>query len=430
MAEKNKTSVLKPFPKNFWIVIVMEFFERGSYYGVMSVLSVYLVMDVAQGGLGFSKVSVGVIKSTITPLLYLLPILSGAIADRFGYKITLTFAFIVMSIGYFLTSLVTSYELVFASLLLMVIGAGFFKPIISGTIARVTDESNSTLGFGIYYWSINLGAFLFPLILVPLLKNISWSLIFVMAAIGTGWLLFLNLFFYKEPEKPADTKSILGVLKNAVFVLKDFRFVVMIVIYSGFWILYFQMFDTVLWYLTERMDMTSFDRVINTVLSLFIQNPNWKFDAEHVTVINALTIIVLQLVVSNIVKNKKALPTMIAGIAMGTAGMAMLAISTSPWIFIAGIIIFSIGEMTAHPKFISYVGLIAPESKKALYLGYAFLYGVLGSGIGGILGASLYEIFVKEMNKPAILWLVFSSIGIITIIGLFLYNKFLSPKKV
>ena len=430
LAEKNKTSVLKPFPKNFWIVIVMEFFERGSYYGVMSVLSVYLVMDVAQGGLGFSKVSVGVIKSTITPLLYLLPILSGAIADRFGYKITLTFAFIVMSIGYFLTSLVTSYELVFASLLLMVIGAGFFKPIISGTIARVTDESNSTLGFGIYYWSINLGAFLFPLILVPLLKNISWSLIFVMAAIGTGWLLFLNLFFYKEPEKPADTKSILGVLKNAVFVLKDFRFVVMIVIYSGFWILYFQMFDTVLWYLTERMDMTSFDRVINTVLSLFIQNPNWKFDAEHVTVINALTIIVLQLVVSNIVKNKKALPTMIAGIAMGTAGMAMLAISTSPWIFIAGIIIFSIGEMTAHPKFISYVGLIAPESKKALYLGYAFLYGVLGSGIGGILGASLYEIFVKEMNKPAILWLVFSSIGIITIIGLFLYNKFLSPKKV
>lgn len=428
--KKDKASVLKSFPKNFWVVIIMEFFERGSYYGVMSVLSVYLVMDIAQGGLGFSKVSVGVIKSTITPLLYLLPILSGAIADRFGYKITLTFAFIVMSIGYFLTSLVTSYELVFASLLFMVIGAGFFKPIISGTIARVTDESNSTLGFGIYYWSINLGAFLFPLIVVPLLKNISYSLIFIMAAIGTGWLLFLNLFFYKEPERPVDTKTILEVLKNAVLVLKDFRFVIMIVIYSGFWILYFQMFDTVLWYLTERMDMTSVDRIINTILSLFIQNPNWKFDAEHVTVINALTIIVLQIFVSNIVKNKKALPTMIAGIAMGTIGMAILAISTSPWIFIGGIIIFSIGEMTAHPKFISYVGLIAPESKKALYLGYAFLYGVLGSGIGGILGASLYEIFVKEMNKPAILWLVFSSIGIVTIIGLFLYNKFLSPKRV
>ena len=80
----------------------MEFFERGSYYGVMSVLSVYLVLSTKDGGLGFSKESVGVIKSTITPLLYLLPIISGAIADRYGYKKTLMFAFIVMSSGYFL----------------------------------------------------------------------------------------------------------------------------------------------------------------------------------------------------------------------------------------------------------------------------------------------------------------------------------------
>src|SRR3989339_1514605 len=127
----NKSSGIKSFPRNFWTVIVMEFFERGSYYGVMSVLSVYLVLSIDEGGLGFSKESVGIIKSTITPLLYLLPILSGALADRFGYRKTLFFAFTVMSIGYFLTSISTSYGLVFASLLLMVTGAGFFKPIIS-----------------------------------------------------------------------------------------------------------------------------------------------------------------------------------------------------------------------------------------------------------------------------------------------------------
>ena len=90
--DKAKGSGYKSFNKNFWTVITMEFFERGSYYGVMSVLSVYLVLDIAKGGLGFSKESVGVIKSTITPLLYLLPILSGAIADKFGYKKTLMFA--------------------------------------------------------------------------------------------------------------------------------------------------------------------------------------------------------------------------------------------------------------------------------------------------------------------------------------------------
>jgi MFS family permease len=159
-------------------------------------------------------------------------------------------------------------------------------------------------------------------------------------------------------------------------------------------------------------------------------NLNWKFDIEHVTVINAGTIILLQIVVSNIVKNTKALPTMIVGITMGTIGMAVLAISANIWVFMIGIIIFSIGEMTAHPKFISYVGLIAPEEKKALYLGYAFLYGVLGSGIGGILGANLYVHFVDNLNQPGTLWLVFSMIGVVTIIGLILYNKFLAPKTV
>lgn len=426
---EKKKSGIKSFSKNFWTVIVMEFFERGSYYGVMSILSVYLVLDISQGGLGFSKESVGVIKSVITPLLYFLPILSGAIADQFGYKKTLTFAFVVMSLGYFLTSISTEYLHVFLSLMLMVTGAGFFKPIISGTIARTTDESNSSLGFGIFYWTINLGAFLVPLILIPYLKGIGWNYIFLMAAVGTGWLILLNLFVYKEPERPQTQKSIFEVFKGIALVIKDFRFIIMIAIYSCFWILYFQMFDTVLWYLTEYMDMAPVNSAVNSVLALFSENPSWKFEAEHVTVINAGTIILLQLIISSIVKNTKALPTMIFGIALGTIGMGILAISTHAWVFMAGIMIFSIGEMTAHPKFISYVGLIAPPDKKALYLGYSFLYGVIGSGIGGVLGAYTYVKFVTEMGRPGLLWFMFSMIGVATIIGLLLFNKYLAPKK-
>jgi len=176
------------------------------------------------------------------------------------------------------------------------------------------------------------------------------------------------------------------------------------------------------------VDMTPVNILVNKFLSLFTQNANWKFDPEHVTVINAGTIIALQLIVSSIVKNTKALPTMIVGIALGTLGMGILSISMHAWVFIAGIVIFSIGEMTAHPKFISYVGLIAPPDKKALYLGYSFLYGVIGSGIGGILGATLYVRFVDGMNRPDLLWLIFTFIGIFAIIALLLYNRFMAPK--
>ncbi len=419
----------RSFPRNYWVVIIMEFFERGAYYGLMSVLSVYLVTAVGDGGLGLTRENAGLISSVTKPLLYLLPILSGALADRYGYRKFLMLAFVVMSAGYALSGISTGYETIFASLLVMNIGAGFFKPLIAGTIARTTHEGNSTLGFGIFYWTINLGSFLFPLFLVPLLKGYGYSYRFFMSAIATGSLLLLNIFMYKEPERPKTTKSLGEVLLGAVQVLKDYRFILMIVIYSMFWILYFQMFDTVLWYVKEYVDASPLNHVVNSFLALFVDNPQWKFDVEHVTVINAGVIISLQILVSSIVKNFKALPTMITGILLGTLGMAILSLSTSIWVFIAGIVTFSVGEMTAHPKFLSYVGIIAPADKKALYQGYSFLYGVIGSGVGGVLGANLYVHFVDEMHQPALLWLIFSGIGLLTIIGLLLFNHFLGKKE-
>lgn len=420
--------MLKKFSKNFWVAVFMEFTERGSYYGVMSILSVYMVLSIDEGGLGFSKEKVGIIKSVIQPILYILPILAGTLADRFGYRKALMFAFTVMSAGYFLTGMVTSYEQVFLALILMVIGAGTFKPVISGTIARTTDETTSTLGFGIFYWSINLGAFIFPLFLIPWLKAISWSYIFYMAGIGTGALLLLNLFVYKEPERPKNTKPFKVVLEEMFLVLKDFRFILLILLYSTFWILYFQMFDTVLWYLTDYVDVAPVNAAVNAFLGLFVTTPQWVFDAEHVTVLNAGTIIILQIMISKIVEKYEALPTMIAGLVMGTLGIAILAVSNSIWVFMAGIIVFSVGEMTAHPKFLSYVGIIAPEDKKALYLGYAFLYGVIGSGIGGVLGASLYTHYVDTLHDPQTMWIIFTAIGCISIVGLLAYNRFIIKK--
>jgi len=740
----NETKSRSKFPPLFWLVVMFEFFERGSYYGMMSVLSVYMT-DI----LGFAKTDVGNIKATIQPLLYFLPILSGALADRFGYRRMLLIAFGLLGGGYFLTAQATGYTAIFLALVVMGLGAGTFKPIISGAIARCTDESNSTLGFGVFYWSINLGAFLFPLLLVPFLKNnIGWDWVIMASAIGTGAMLLPTIFAFREPPKPKgeetqekDRTSLLQTLANAfeiiyspfvlvydwlrrstagiVFVvavlacllgfggwifvepsgarhtfsaivhrfgsgkltvwgepnlcrdrpyelefhcassaesaasyqldspvehpgeaalkisrlscarpeltlhlynpgkyegyadellgelnrvaflaplhrenldalrksasrrtvleigfgpvksgfvdisdgpgdrvkitLKDeeairqvrselieyaafhrrlgalseeklselfekagkhsfllvfmgllfagalltlwlapaykaatpgnkslylagtlgalylliwllpglslfarilcsvlsitllslyaidasdkrrfqdhFRFLLMVVIYSGFWVLYFQMFDSVLWYVQAYVDPTSLNDAVNGAFGALGLDIDWHFDVEHVTVINAGTIILLQLLISNIVKNIKALPTMIVGIALGTLGMGILAISTGIWVFICGIIIFSIGEMTAHPKFIAYVGQTAPKSRVAMYMGYLFLYGVIGSSVGAPIGANLYVKFVDELNRPHTLWLIFAGIGVATIIGLLLYNKFVAGRQ-
>src|SRR4030066_723211 len=181
--------------------------------------------------------------------------------------------------------------MVYGSLIIMAVGAGAFKPMISGTIARATNESNSTLGFGIYYWSINLGAFLFPLILVPYIKNtFGWQYVMMASAIATASMLIPTFLIYKEPKKPENTKSLPEVFKGMIMVLTDFKFIGLIVIYSGFWILYFQMFDSVLWYVQKYVDATFVDNFVNGIFSAAGISLNWKFYIENLKGIYAGTI--------------------------------------------------------------------------------------------------------------------------------------------
>ncbi|MBP1596432.1 MAG: major facilitator superfamily 1, partial [Acidobacteria bacterium] len=248
-----KTNIFRDYPRTFWVANVMELFERAAYYGLNSILAGYLTLSIVEGGLGFSTQSVGFLQGLVYAFTYIFPILGGALADRYGYRRLLTVAFCLLSAGYFAAGNMTSYALVFLALLVMATGSGLFKPIISGTIARTTDERTSGFGFGIYYWMINLGAFLAPLV-VSVLKGFSWKYVFVASSLYCAAMLIPALSLYRDPPRPKDTKKLKEVLAGAAEVLGDARFMLMVVVYSGFWILYFQNFGTVLWYLRDVID--------------------------------------------------------------------------------------------------------------------------------------------------------------------------------
>lgn len=402
----------------------MELFERAAYYGLNSVLAIYLTTTVADGGRGFDEQSVGFLQGIVYAMTYVLPILGGALADRYGYRRMLIVAFSFLSAGYFAAGYMSTYALVFLALLVMASGAGLFKPIISGTIARTTDESNSAFGFGIYYWMINVGAFLAPLI-VSVLKGFSWRYVFIASACYTGLMLLPALFVFTEPPRPENTRKLKDVLVGAIEVLGDARFMLMIVVYSGFWILYFQQFGTILYYMRDFVDRTPVSLALTSALRAVGLPWTFTFDAEHVTVIDAGMIILLQVVVSRVVKDRPALGTMVVGMLIGAVGFLCLAFSQSAWMLVAGIAIFAIGEMTAHPKYYSFVGLVAPPDRKAVYMGYAFLYGVFGSLLGANIGASLYTLLMKPaINTPhaassaMTFWLIFVAIDVVAAIGL------------
>ncbi len=423
---------MKGFPREFWLANLMELFERGAYYGMNSVLAVYLVKH-----LRFDVEAVGILQGFFYSLTYIMPIIGGALAERYGYRKMLMWAFSLLSLGYFATSQVTSYGLIFLFLLVVGTGSGLFKPIISGTIARTTTEENSGFGFGLYYWSINIGAFLAPLF-ISWVKGFSWKYVFISASAWTFLMLIPTVFFFRDPVKVRKKVSLSQTLKGALEVLRDSRFMLMVVIYSTFWIVYFQSYGTLLLYVRDfinRTPLTAFLHSIGIPL---------QFDAEHITVLNAGTVILLVILVSRLVKKLKPLPVITAGILIATAGFSLFALSRNPWVFVLGVVIFSIGEITAHPKYYSYIGLVAPKDKVALYMGYAFLYGVIGSLVGTNLGAFLYKRILEPVIPPPkllssslphetllrikLFWGIFVLLGLASTVGMLWFGKkFSSP---
>ena len=429
-----KKNILTTFPRTFWVGNLMELFERGAYYGLNALLAVYLVKE-----LNFREQSVGLLQGFVYALTYVLPILGGALADRLGYRKMLIVAFSLLTIGYFAAGNFDTFGLIFLFLLIMATGSGLFKPIITGTVARTTTEENSGFGFGVYYWCINLGAVIGPLFAIWI-KGFSWKYIFFSSALWCFLMLLPATFIYKDPERPESTKPIRQVLAEALLVLGNSRFMLLIAVYSCFWILYFQMFGSVLWYMVDFIHRAPVDEFMAKLGIPF------KFDPGHVTVINAATIVLLVVLVSRITTKMKAIPVMAVGIAIGSVGFLILALTSSAWMFVLSIAVFSIGEMTAHPKYYSYVGLIAPQDKKAVYMGYAFLYGVFGSLIGTNLGAVLYENILKPVVPSAraveaglplaaeaaiqakSFWLIFAVLGGVCLVGMLLYNRFFSEE--
>ena len=123
-----KPGLFKQFPKNFWVINALELFERGAYYTTIAILAVHLYDN-----LGYSGAETGLLMAILLTLLYFVPLIAAAMAERVGYRKTLIGAFLFMVAGYSLFGAVDSFALILVSIFFLGVGAGTFKPIISAS---------------------------------------------------------------------------------------------------------------------------------------------------------------------------------------------------------------------------------------------------------------------------------------------------------
>ncbi len=387
----NLGQVLKKFPRVFWVSNIMELFERWAWYGFYNAFALYLTLSKDTGALGFTQVQKGAIIGTGSMLLYFLPIITGAIADRIGYKKVLILSFTAYVAGYFMVGTFDSYGLVFSAYIFLAIAGALFKPIISGMIAKTTTDETASVGFGIFYVMVNVGGFIGPFI-AGFLYKIDWNLVFLMSIITIAINYIFVFFFFKEPyREPSGVKFLKNIaiaFTNIWITLKNWKYVLFLVIMGLFWTAFNQLYYSFPVFLEQWVDM---DR-----LSAFLGLAQGTITAPTITSMDAFFIIVLQMWVSSISMRYRPLHSMMTGIMILGAGLLLMFLTQNPWIMLVGLLIFSIGEMASSPKFNEYVGRIAPPDKKALYMGTVFLAIAIGHFLAGWVSGKPFEVLADK----------------------------------
>ena len=424
---KNRTS----FPPVFWVANTIEVLERFAYYGIYMGFGIYMEY------LGYSKSQLGIVQSIFLLFSYTLPIFAGTFADKYGFKKVL----IVSYLAYLPTILLLLVTKSFSGIALTMLGIGFaagiFKPLISGTVRVTTDKTNKTLGFGIFYAMVNVGASFGPVV-AGKLRAISWNHAFIVAAICIGVMFLFTILFYKEPVRKYENVTLKKKFQDMYVALSDIKFLIFLILIGlMFWLPLWAFFNLVAVYVDRNLDTVS---LYNSIVSVFGPGFASILSAEDETGTRKLLgetiahtgyiIMIFQVFISRIFEKFRAIPSfnfglLIAALGMFTIGYAYLA---SPEFVFLGIFLFAIGEMISSPRIQEYIMWLAPKEKAGLYMGTNFLATGLGGALSGLTYTSLYGYF-RDAGHPEYVWFCLTGHFILGIIAIYIFVKILGEFK-
>jgi MFS family permease len=390
----------------FWSLNSIEMMERLAYFGVRTVVPVYIMQADDPGGLHLTAAHKGTIYAFWFLVQSVLPMVTGGYADRYGYKRTM-FVSVTMNIaGYAIMAFGRSYEVFFFGVLVLASGTALFKPSVQGSLAQNLTKDVSSVGWGIFYWVVNVGGALAPLIASAIIKPHTvgaWRNLFLASAGFTAVNYLLMLTFKDVPSGASKTETPLQVLKRTLVNIVEPRLVAWLLIMSCFWLMMYQLWDLHPNFITDWVDT----RGAATAMSHVPPHGYWaraterglQIPQEILLSLNSWLIIALMIPVSWAARKMRTLTAMLVGMTVATAGIVIAGLTANGWVLILGILFFSLGEMWTGPKKNEYLGLIAPPGKKGLYLGYVNI----PVGVGGFVGSKMAGWLYGNYGEKAVL---------------------------
>ena len=405
------------FERPFWVANITEIFERLSYYAAFASLPRYL-----HESLKLSVVQATSLAGLFGGAVWLLAPFGGTTADRLGFRRALSLAYLMLSASYFLLGSfnapwlgplrnnVPLVGLVTVVLLLPAFGIALVKPSVVGTTARASKENVRSIGYSIYYTMVNIGSAAGPLVASWAHERFNVESVFRIAALSVFAMFFVVLIFFKEP-KNADEKQAATIgqaIRNFGTVLSDFRFMLFLVIFSGYWIVYWQMFIILPLYVHNYIDPAA--------------------DTERMLSAGPILVILLTVAIGLLTQKMHPFRAVALGTLISALAWVFLIFHPSVLMAYVTLIVIALGEIILSPRYYEYVSRLAPAGQQGTYLGFAFLPIGMGSIFGGAFGGGLVHHFGEVTHQPEKVWWVLTGVGILTAVLLWIYDRTLTPK--
>ena len=408
--------VREGFERSFWVANVSEIFERLAYYGSFASLANYL-----RETLNFPTQQTGTLTGIFGGMVWFLAIFGGAVADKLGFRRALSLAYLILTAAYFLLGSIGAPWLAPARnavplelfvgciLILPALGISLVKPSVVGTTARASRENVRSLGYSIYYTMVNIGGAAGPLAASLARRHLGAGKIFYIAAAVVFVMFFLVVTLFREPKRSDDVPkpSVGETLRNFVTVMRNPKFMIFLLIFTGYWIVFWQQWIVMPVYLHEYV--------------------NKDIDVELVLVTDSILVIACTILVNYLLRKVAAFSAIVLGTLVSSLCWLVLVWRPSMWGAVGAIAVLAIGEMIQQPRYYEYISRLAPPGQQGTYMGFGFLPLGIGSLIGGWFGGKMLHYFGEQMGKPEYAWYTIVFVGLVTTMLLWIYDRIVRP---
>lgn len=405
---------VKPFPRIFWIALLLELLERMAFYGVYINLSVYLGKTV-----GLTDIETGQLLGVFALVRSWVPLGAGILADRIGFRASLSVSFILYAISYGLLFLLPMRWGAWLAVMGIAVAGAFLKPVIPATVRLYSPEERRTVGFSYFYASVNAGSVVGKTLTKIVREMVSLRASMLNAIVACLIALGITLTLFKEPKsteapdkaKQESAPKANNPLKDVFAAAKNFPLSMFILLISGYYLLIEQFYQTFPTYIVRTFGET--------------------VPREYITLINPASIAILQVFVGRLTAKLAAPMAISLGVFVGAISMLLMGAFPSLIGACGSFFVFALAEMILSPRYYEYISSFAPKGREGMYMGIAIIPAGVGGLIGGILSGNLIAKFLPEHGpkNPLAVWGTYSMIGVVCAFLIFTYGRWIARRR-